>query len=901
MSLSSDSETELDKQPENGAEYQYEINKQMMNDTDVMVNNEPKVRMGNESKIFLQNEPEIGNCSHDISFKSKAKRKNSYHCIKQRENWGWREEIAIVSAVRDCVNCHFDGVKSATSALTFSKYTRFWTEVQKKFNAETGNCICSECVNRTFNALRIRYYYYHRRINRKQLNPYEVELFGILKELFGNGKKRRSEICRTAKKSSANENEGLCVKRAKWSGIDEILFASVVRDGLSHGLNDMNSGKNVTCFKTHREFWDEVTKTLREKTGKSASPFQVLQKFRNLRAKLMTKKQNKTLSQHDEHVLGLLEQVYSYNGVPKMGIYESPISDAKEVSIDHKMSTEKKSLQSTCMPHDPDLFCGYELRDRNKTMKVMLKPNTKSSFEKSPRQGSNRICLRSGGNEGGMQLRARFSAVKPLAKHAKQPKKQNSDLSCDKEENYKANYKADSLPAFSCNKRIKRGVKEGLEPKDEISIANAVRDGMNCGIGGLKSARDAMSFRTHEGFWIEMNRKFNEETGKCTSAYELFQAFRSSKYKYLNSKRSLIHELSQHDEELFSILEEVFSKDKKHGIGLSGTQLFDANSKLSWAPPSGNQVEKLYRQNGASTEQSPEHRNDVNQDNQTFKDLSSHLLVSAEKEEGSSPNFLKTANPLPMISPGDVLCQNGTREATFLASVKHGVENPDAMMDTRSVKDKFRRPNEQAEIRLECRNAINQDNQTHKELPCQVPLSSDGSTGVETQHQKEEQSHLNVLNAFDLPLPLASFRDPLHCGKTKATFSDPLKHGVKNLDVLKETENIGGGCKMLDDGAHTMLNEIVEECMQDPQNMTFMSEGKNKQSNREQLVTGCSLNGNKVLEDVSCHGNGYTEIVKRLEWKSRKLQLMQELYKIEQLEVEDRIRQAKLKASPGNP
>ena len=123
---------------------------------------------------------------------------------------------------------------------------------------------------------------------------------------------------------------------------------------------------------------------------------------------------------------------------------------------------------------------------------------------------------------------------------------------------------------------------------------------------------------------------------------------------------------------------------------------------------------------------------------------------------------------------------------------------------------------------------------------------------------------------------------------------------MKNLDVLKDTENIEDRCKTLD-GAHTMLDEIVEEYIQDPQNMTFFSEGRNKHSNREELLSGRTLNGSKVLEDVSCHENGYTEIVKRLEWKSRKLQLMQELYKIEQLEVDDRIRQAKLKASPGNP
>ena len=86
---------------------------------------------------------------------------------------------------------------------------------------------------------------------------------------------------------------------------------------------------------------------------------------------------------------------------------------------------------------------------------------------------------------------------------------------------------------------------------------------MNCDMGGLKSMRDAMSFRAHEGFWEELNRKFNEEMGKHTLVYEIFQVFRISKYKYLNSKKILIHELSQHDEEHFNILEQVFGKGYK--------------------------------------------------------------------------------------------------------------------------------------------------------------------------------------------------------------------------------------------------------------------------------------------------------------------------------------------------
>jgi hypothetical protein len=82
--------------------------------------------------------------------------------------------------------------------------------------------------------------------------------------------------------------------------------------------------------------------------------------------------------------------------------------------------------------------------------------------------------------------------------------------------------------------------------------------------------------------------------------------------------------------------------------------------------------------------------------------------------------------------------------------------------------------------------------------------------------------------------------------------------------------------------------------------MLSKSESKSGERKGDQLVTDDILTGSRILEDPSDHQSDYAEVVKRLERKSRKLQLMQELYKIEQQEIEEHICQVKLKAS-SNP
>lgn len=981
MNLSSDSETEIEKQPESTV--------QDKSSNDLM----------KETHIMTKDGSELDNCTLS---EVKAKLRVSFAGKKGKTKWEWKDEIIIASAVRDAIKGGLYGVTSARNAISSSKRSKeLWVEVNKKLEEETGRCVPSASVYKKFDNMMRKYF---KQGYKQQVNQHNTEIDGIFEELFGNGREQRLDICNTLQldaraeasaggnvnkdkmvlpekksincisdafveisdqvnvlkdktispeeksidctpklhqhdrlsgcnlsnqiekkknrsklnkslsvtetasdkvdlnksssvvssprdegttkkrkkneihsnaifslqNSTSSDEEGFSVKRAKWSTADEILIASAVRDG----LNCISAGKDITCFKTHREFWDKLAQKLQKETGKSASTYQVIQKFRNLKSKLYAKRQHNVLNRHEEQVLNILDQGYSNGMDQNSRLLKSSDSGTKEVvSSDCDMSTIGKSVQSTPTSHNLDLSTGNELRSQSEKKKGSLMLNEKSSRRNPLPHEDENFCLESGGNADGGQLRTSVLPEKPTANGGKAAHRQELNLGGVIE----GNHNADCLHAQSPMKRIRQSFKRGWEPKDEIAIASAVRDGINSGLSGVKSTRDAMSFRSHEAFWTQLNRKLNEETAKSTSAYELFQAFRSSKYRYLNSKRCLTL-LNQHDEELFYILEQIFGKGKKQRPDLSGTHYSCANVKLpDEVPSSGSNggQKKLGGHTRISTEGveiNLEETNTIDEDNQTCMDqvpicnsrAKTGAQIPDQKDEESCPVLDAMRPALPPIPPGDDSCQSSETEPTFATSVQHDTENLNGLKDAENVKGKYQKLNEQAEA-LDLSYAVEQENQT-----CEVLLP----TGRPETEQPKQNEYCPNVNVHENLL------------ETEATVSVPVKHDMKNLYGLKDTENDKG--KALSDKSQSQLNKILPDV--DP-----IIEGNHEQWN------GANLSGSRILDDISFQATDYSEVIKRLERKSRKLQLLQELYKIEQLDIEDRIRQAKLKAFSGNP
>lgn len=177
--------------------------------------------------------------------------------------------------------------------------------------------------------------------------------------------------------------------------------------------------------------------------------------------------------------------------------------------------------------------------------------------------------------------------------------------------------------------------------------------------------------------------------------------------------------------------------------------------------------------------------------------------------------------------------------------------------------------------------AIEQDSQTCNQLPVEVLSADRASMGAQIKKGKEVESCPNVVNG-----------NPSTCEghQTGATFSASTHNGM-------DMEHAGGRSNQLHDQIIKLLNETEKDHEWRLQDILSKSESKSGEQKGDQLVTHDILTGSRNLEDLSNNQSDYAEVVKRLERKSRKLQLLQELYKIEQQEIEDHICQVKLKSS----
>jgi hypothetical protein len=833
----------------------------------------------------------------------------------KRLKWNLRDDIVIASVVSDSVNCRLHGVNSAKEVTRFKTHKGFWDEVAERLKEETGKCVSPWKFCTKFRSMKIRYLV-QKQNHVQQHNKHDKELFGILDQMFGNVRKQRSHnhgsfnadvkgeisggtifakrkslkplttahsshlstgsdlrnqnkrkepdvnwnersflsertpkqdkgTClknnggdgRTmshneefsAKKYSENSKEGKdahlgsnrkeevgldslttgsSVKRLKWDLKDEIVIASFVRDGVNCGLDGVSSATDATHFKSHKGFWDEVAEKLNKETGQCASALKLFTKFRCIKNKYFVGKKShvQQLNQHDKELFGILEQMYGNDGKQISGHHGSPGSSVKgEVSggatllVDTVLSTQRKSLEPLTAAYSSHPSTGPDLRNLNEVRPV-LNWNERFPGDKTPIQEGGKDCFKNGGH--GVLLSTCLSAVRSPANDGKGAEGQNEDQKSERKAN------VDNLVLRSGVKTVKRRVKRvkwGL--RDEIVIASTVQDGINRGVHGVTSLRDAMSLCKHEGFWTEMTRKLKEEIGHYISTDKLFQKFRNMKYKYLNIKQSDIQEFNKHDKELFSVLEQVFGNgscvtphsDIKR-LDISGVQTFSGNESQ----------EKLYKQN----------------------------RVSATEDEPQ----------------------------------------------------------------LEHEKAIYQDSQTCNQLPFEVLSTDRTSMGAQVKQRKEVESCPNVVHASTMPVPSLSPGNPSLCEgyQTGVTFSASTDHGVENHDGVKNKEDTGGKNKQLHDRIIMLLNETEVDDEQRPQDMLSKSESKSGERKGDQLVTDDILTGSRILEDPSDHQSDYAEVVKRLERKSRKLQLMQELYKIEQQEIEEHICQVKLKAS-SNP
>jgi len=330
-------------------------------------------------------------------------------------------------------------------------------------------------------------------------------------------------------------------KRLKWDLRDDTIIASVVRDSVNCSLHGVSSAKDVTRFKTHKGFWDEVAEKLKEETGKCVSPWKFCTKFRTMKIRYLAKKWSGVQHQnkHDDELFGILEEMFG-------NVRKHRSDNHGSSNVSGTMFTKRKSLEPLTTPHSSLLSTGSYLRNQNKRKKPEVNWNESILLgERTPKQDDGTCLKNNGGDDCTLSHNKGVSA------------KNYSEDSKEAHEAYAGSIRKevglDSLASGSGGKRLKWVL------KDEICIAFAVQDGINRGAHGVTSLKDAMSFSKHQAFWTKVTRKFKEEIGHYLSTDKLFQKFRSMKYRYLSIKQSDIQEFNKHDKDLFNLLEQVLA------------------------------------------------------------------------------------------------------------------------------------------------------------------------------------------------------------------------------------------------------------------------------------------------------------------------------------------------------
>lgn len=807
-------------------------------------------------------------------------------------------------------------------------------------------------------------------------------------------------------------------KRLKWGLRDDIIIASVVRDSVKCNLHGVGSAKDVTRFKTHKGFWDEVSEKLKEGTGKCVSPLKFCTKFRTMKIRYFAKKQSCVQQQnkHDDELFGILEEMFGNVRKQRSNYHGS--SNASGT-----MFRKRKTLEPLNTPLSSLLSTGSVLRNQNKRKKPEVNWNERILLgERTPKQDDGGdACMMShnkGFSEDGKEAHDAYAG------------------------SIRKEVGLDSLATGSGVKRLK------WDLKDEIVVASFVRDAVNCGLDGVNSATDALRFKLHKGFWDEVARKLNKETGKCASAVKLFTKFKCIKSKYVVGKQGYLKQLNQHDKEVFGMLEQMFGNDVKQRSGhhrspgsdvkgeVSGGATLLVDSMLSTErkslepstaayssqPSTGIDLRNLNEVRHALNwnERFPGDQTPIQEGGKDcFKNGGHGELLNTrfsavrspakdgkraeEQNEGQKCERKPSGDNLVLRSGVKAVNRRvkrikwGLKAETCIASavqdaINCGVNGVTSLKDAMSfckqqafwtevtkkfkeetglyistdklfqkfrsmkyrylnikqndiqefskhdkdifnlldqvfgngscvtpdsdikrrdisgalpfsgneIEEKLYKQNRVSAIedepQPEHEKAVEQDSQTCNQLPFEVLSADRASLGAQIKQRKEVESFPNVVNGSTL-VPSLSTGNPSTCEghQRGVTFSASTHNGVENHNGMKDREHAG------DSQLHAQIIKLLNETEKDHerrlQDLLSKSEGMSGERKGDEFVTHDILTGIRNLEDLSDNQGDYAEVVKRLERKSRKLQLLQELYKIEQQEIEDHICQVKLKSS----
>jgi len=104
-------------------------------------------------------------------------------------------------------------------------------------------------------------------------------------------------------------------KRATWNPRDEIELASAVLDGINSGLDGVKNGADVMDLKSHKQFWEDVSENVQNKTGQDRSKNQIIEKFKKLKTRFFTNAEQKqsavrSSDGHEEQLTSILQQIF---------------------------------------------------------------------------------------------------------------------------------------------------------------------------------------------------------------------------------------------------------------------------------------------------------------------------------------------------------------------------------------------------------------------------------------------------------------------------------------------------------------------------------------------------------------------------------------------------------------
>eukprot|EP01018_Ginkgo_biloba_P005486 Gb_21985 [translate_table: standard] len=264
--------------------------------------------------------------------------------------WKPSDEIVIASTVLDGMSFGIGGVKSGADVMSVKSHDQFWEQISKKVQKKTGETRSKYQIIEKFISMKRSYV-----ANAMQQssvvqsnNGHKEQLFGIFQKIFADEKEPWCSLHDTATISledavnrtkdnvsqprtrrnitnqKANErvelNNGSLVsrdslqdetihtmngavgqvnvdleslgeclssstalRRAMWKPKDEIEIVCAILDGINSGIDGVENGVDFMSVKAHDKFWEQISKKVHRKTGKVRSKYQIFEKFRKMK------------------------------------------------------------------------------------------------------------------------------------------------------------------------------------------------------------------------------------------------------------------------------------------------------------------------------------------------------------------------------------------------------------------------------------------------------------------------------------------------------------------------------------------------------------------------------------------------------------------------------------------